>query len=63
VDETNFYEGTLVSRDEVGEVKGEVVCRSLGEKLPKAMNEANGAVVRKQDWVGFFGGQGKKGAI
>jgi hypothetical protein len=40
-------QGTLVSRDEVGEVRGGAVCRSLGENLTKAMNEANGAVVRK----------------
>jgi hypothetical protein len=63
VDETTFDEGTLVSRDEVGEVRGEAVSRSLGENLTKAMNEANGAVVRKRDWVRFFGDQGKKGAI
>jgi hypothetical protein len=44
-------------------VRGEAVCRSLGENLTKAMNEANGVVVRKRDWVGFFGDQGKKGAI
>jgi hypothetical protein len=63
MDETTFDEGTLVSRDEVGEVRGEAICRSLGEKLPKAMNEANWAVVRKRDWIGFFGDQGKKGTI
>jgi hypothetical protein len=63
VDETIFNEGTLVSRDEVGEGRGEAVCRSLGENLTKAMNEANGAVVRKREWVGFFGDQGKKGTI
>jgi hypothetical protein len=63
MDETTFDEGTLVSRDEVGEVRDEAVCHSLGENLTKAMNEANGAIVRKRDWVGFFGDQGKKGAI
>jgi hypothetical protein len=63
VDETTFDEGTLVSRDEVGEVRDEVICRSLGENLIKAMNEANGAVVRKRVWVGFFRDQGKKCAI
>jgi hypothetical protein len=36
---------------------------ALGKKLPEAMNEANGTVVRKGDWVGFFGDQGKKGSI
>jgi hypothetical protein len=29
VDEATFDEGTLVSRDEVGEVRGEAVCCSL----------------------------------
>jgi hypothetical protein len=47
VDEATFDESTLVSRDEVGEVGGEAVGRSLGEKLPKAMNEADRTIVRK----------------
>jgi hypothetical protein len=45
--ETTFDEGTFVSRDEVGEVRGEAVGRSLGEKIPKAVKEANRVVVRK----------------
>jgi hypothetical protein len=47
VDEATFDEGTLVSRDEAGEVGGEAAGRNLREKLPKALNEANRAVVIK----------------
>jgi hypothetical protein len=63
MDATTFDEGTFVSRDEVGEVWSKAVGHSLGEKLPKAMNEANWAVVRKGYWDGFFGNQGKEGVI
>jgi hypothetical protein len=41
-------------------VWGEAVGCNLRQQLPKAM-EANGAVVIKGDWVGFFGDQGVDG--
>jgi hypothetical protein len=37
-----FDEGTLVSRDEVGEVGVKRLAAALEKKLPEAKNEANG---------------------
>jgi hypothetical protein len=49
MDKATFDKSALVRRDESGEVGGETVSCSIGEKFPKTMDMADRAVVREED--------------